>query len=56
MGKLRKNTDLKEQVILKTYDDFEQEKEKKLVNLIVEIIVAITLKDYYEKGDQISAF
>jgi len=52
MEKLRENTDLKnDQLILKTYDDLEREKEKKIVNLIVEIIVAITLKEYYEKGD-----
>ncbi|MES2329786.1 MAG: hypothetical protein V4539_09305 [Bacteroidota bacterium] len=52
MEKLRENTDLKnDQLILKTYDDLEREKEKKFVNLIVEIIVAITLKEYYEKGD-----
>lgn len=54
MEKLRENTDLKnDQLILKAYDDLEREKEKKFVNLIVEIIVAITLKEYYEKGDQI---
>ncbi len=52
MEKLRENTDLKnDRLILKTYDDLEREKEKKFVNLIVEIIVAITLKEYYEKGD-----
>lgn len=52
MEKLRENTDLKNsQLILKTYEDLEQEKEIKIVNLIVEILVAITLKEYYEKGD-----
>lgn len=54
MENLRENTDLKnDQLILKTYDDLEREKERKFVNLIVEIIVAITLKEYYEKSDQI---
>jgi hypothetical protein len=37
--------------ILKTFDQFEQEKEQKLVNLFIEIIVSSTLKEYYEKGD-----
>jgi recombination DNA repair RAD52 pathway protein len=31
--------------------DFEEEKEQKLVNLLVKIIVCITLKELYEKGD-----
>ena len=52
MDKLRENTDLKNnQLISKTYEDLEREKEIKFVNLIVEIIVATTLKEYYEKGD-----
>ncbi len=37
--------------ILKTLDEIEAEKEQKLTNLIVKIIVKATLKDYYEKGD-----
>ena len=41
--------------IAKNIDEIELEKEKKLVNLIVEIIVKTTLKDYYEEGDQVSA-
>lgn len=32
---------------------FEQEKEQKFVKLIIEIIVAVTLKELYEKSDQI---
>lgn len=52
MDKLRENTDLKnDQLILKIYEDLEQEKERKFVNLIVEIVIAITLNEYYEKGD-----
>ncbi|WP_170292237.1 hypothetical protein [Sphingobacterium humi] len=31
----------------------EREKEEKFVNLITEIIVAVTLKEYYEKSDKI---
>ncbi len=51
MEKLRENIDLKDELILRTNTEIEQEKEKKFVNLIVEIIVSITLKEYYEKGD-----
>ena len=39
--------------ILKTYDEIEHEKEEKFVNLMIEIIVSITLKECYEEGDQI---
>lgn len=46
----KKATSIEEQ-ILKTYDDIEHEKEEKFVNFMVEIIVSITLKEYYEKGD-----
>ena len=42
---------LTEDKILKTNEDIECEKEKKFVNLIVEIIVSATLKEYYEKSD-----
>ena len=45
------NTNLKDQLILKNNIEIEREKERKFVNLIVEIIVAITLKEYYEKSD-----
>ncbi len=51
MEKLRENTDLTDELILKANAEIEQEREKKFVNLIVEIIVSITLKEYYEKGD-----
>jgi hypothetical protein len=51
MEKLRENTTLDDKIMLKTIIDIEQEKEMKFVTLIVEIIVAITLKEYYEKGD-----
>ncbi len=51
MEKLRENIDLKDELILRTNAEIEHEKEKKFVNLIIEIIVSITLKEYYEKGD-----
>lgn len=37
--------------MLKTLEEIEAEKEQKLVNLIVKVIVKATLNDYYEKGD-----
>ncbi len=37
--------------IFKTFELIEQEKEQKVVNLIIEIIVSSTLKEYYEKGN-----
>ena len=36
------------------YEDLQREKEEKFVNLIIEIIVSATLKEYYEKSDKIS--
>jgi len=51
MEKTSGDNDLKDELILKTNTSIEQEKEKRLVNLIVEIIVSSTLKEYYEKGD-----
>lgn len=42
-----------EGIIAKNNDEIEQEKEQKLVNLIIEIIVSSTLKEYYEKSDQV---
>ncbi|MFC0514664.1 hypothetical protein ACFFGT_10645 [Mucilaginibacter angelicae] len=35
------------------FEDIEREKEKKMLNLIVEIIVKATLREYYETCDQI---
>jgi hypothetical protein len=34
--------------------DFEQEKEEKLLNLLAEIVIKSTLKEFYETSDQIS--
>jgi len=35
------------------YELNEQDKEEKLVNLLTQIIVALTIKQYYEKSDTI---
>ncbi len=51
MGNVKEDIALLDNKILKTIDQFEQEKEQKLVNLFIEIIVSSTLKEYYEKGD-----
>ena len=56
MEKLRENSDIIDREISKSFDEIEGEKERKLVNLIIEIIVSVTLKEYYEKGNQVSAF
>ena len=46
-----KETTDKEEIIAKIYDDIEKEKEQKFVNLLIEIIVSITLKQVYEESD-----
>lgn len=40
-----------DEIISKSFDLIEQEKEQKFVNLIIEIVVSSTLKEYYEKGN-----
>ena len=50
-----KNTPEIEERIALINEQREQEKEEKLVNLIIEIIVSSTLRDYYEKSDKIPA-
>lgn len=40
-----------DEIIFETFELIEQEREQKLVNLIIEIIVSSTLKEYYEKGN-----
>lgn len=47
----KEGTCLIDKAIAKTNDEIEQEKERNFVNLIIEIIVSITLKEYYEKSD-----
>jgi hypothetical protein len=38
-------------IVSKNYEDLEREKEQKLVNLMIEIIVSLTLKELYEESD-----
>jgi hypothetical protein len=40
-----------DEIIFENFEVLEQEREQKLVNLIIEIIVSSTLKEYYEKGN-----
>lgn len=48
-----KTTDL-EIIITENIEEIEREKEQKFVNLLIEIILSKTLKEYYEKGNTIS--
>lgn len=41
--------------IAKIQEQREREKEEKFINLIIEMIVSITLREYYEKSDRIPA-
>jgi len=43
-----------DQTISELQEQREREKEEKFVDLIIEIIVSATLKEYYEKSDKIS--
>jgi len=43
-----------DEYISEIYDETEEEKEQKFVNLMIEIIVSLTLKELYEESDQIS--
>ena len=45
-----KQTDI-EEYILKKDEHIEREKEQKFVDLMIEIIVSLTLKELYEEGD-----
>lgn len=45
------NSESSEIRIENNLDEIEQDKEKKLLNLIVEILVKTTLKEFYETGD-----
>ena len=51
MSDLEKESTEKEEIISKIYDEIEREKEEKFVNLLVEIIVSITLRQVYEESD-----
>ncbi|MFT4204308.1 MAG: hypothetical protein QM610_10395 [Chitinophagaceae bacterium] len=54
MDNVKENTTPVEEIISKTNEEIEQEKERNFVNLLIEIIVSITLKEFYEKGNQVS--
>lgn len=43
-----------DKTIFEINEQMEREKEERFVNLIVEIIVSATLKEYYEKSNKIS--
>lgn len=51
MDDFEKETADKEESISKIYDEIEKEKQEKFVNLMIEIIVSITLKQVYEESD-----
>ncbi|MDX9880543.1 MAG: hypothetical protein RBS73_00665 [Prolixibacteraceae bacterium] len=51
MKNAEEKTGLTDEIIKKTNEQIEQEKERNFVNLIAEIIVSVTLREYYEKGD-----
>ncbi|HLV63791.1 hypothetical protein [Galbibacter sp.] len=50
MEKDKGQNDFAETVTSKAYKEVEEEKKQKLLNLIVEIIVEATFKEYYEKS------
>ncbi|HZY36214.1 MAG TPA: hypothetical protein VFE53_06170 [Mucilaginibacter sp.] len=57
MGKrraIRKTVEIGQE-IEKEFADFEHEKEEKLLNLLAEIIIKSTLKEFYETSDQVSS-
>lgn len=54
MENVQKETPETERKIDEIIDRNEQIKEEKIVNLIIEIIVNSTLKEYYETCDKIS--
>ena len=51
MDKATDNQSFQKKYVLKTSEEIDKEKEEKLVNLIVQIIVEATLKEYYENSD-----
>jgi hypothetical protein len=40
-----------DETISKKLEELEQEKEQKIVNLLIEIIISLTWKELYEEGD-----
>lgn len=51
MDKSTDNQSFQKKNLLKNSEEIDKEKEEKLVNLIVQIIVEATLKEYYENSD-----
>lgn len=51
MGNLKDEQFENDDIVSKKYEDLEREKEQKLVNLMIEIIVSLTLKELYEESD-----
>lgn len=52
MGNMEEKSESIDKKISETNAQIEQKKEQNFVNLLIEIIVEITLKEYYEqKGD-----
>jgi len=52
-SRINKETSEIDKTILEINEQREREKEKKFVDLIIEIIVSATLSEYYEKSDKI---
>lgn len=51
MRNIEKDNQDYEEFISKAYDKIEREKEQRFVNLMVEIIVSMTLKELYQEED-----
>jgi len=56
MGNCKENNGISkiDKAILEINKQTELEKEEKFIGLIIEIIVSLTLKEYYEKSNKIS--
>lgn len=52
-GEKKQGTPEIDKTILEVNEQREREKEEKFVDLIIEIIVSATLREYYEKIDKI---
>jgi hypothetical protein len=51
MRNIEKDNQDYEEFLSKAYDKIEREKEQRFVNLMVEIIVSMTLKELYQEED-----
>lgn len=51
MANIEKDNQYYEEFMSKAYDKIEREKEQRFVNLMVEIIVSMTLKEQYKEED-----